>query len=190
MSRANAKLKRRKYGLLSVLAVAAVGAVGCSTTTTESPAAATTPAGSATSTAAGTESPTEVESGCTKPCADDDGWIAEITKVKYGVSSGNEFTTPEPGNVFVTMDVTFVNKTTSSHSASDFDFKLESAGVSRNTEIIGPCESWSPVDVRQGASYGPKCLAFQAKSGSRSGLTVIWEPSLFSQPYEIPVSAS
>jgi hypothetical protein len=112
--------------------------------------------------------------------------MAQISDVKFDASSGNEFETPESGNVFVTMDVTFVNKASDSKNASPFDFKLKSAGVEHELEFMGPCETWSPVDVDGGASYGPKCLAFQASAKQSTGLVLVWQPGLI-KTYNIPL---
>lgn len=182
----------KAYGLAALMAAGLIAIAGCGSAdhqATERDTVAPTetgesPAASPTSPAA---SPTETEASCTKPCADSGGWIAEVKNFKYDVKSDNEFIQPESGNVFVTMEVTFINKSGSSHSASPFDFKLEADGVERDAEFVGPCEQWSPVDVSAHASYGPKCLAFQAKSGHRSGITLTWNPGL-TGTYDIPVS--
>lgn len=186
-----------RQGLWLVAAVAVATAAGCASTS--SPSAAETPAPSPTSAApsptSAAPSPTpaaspttaEATSSCRQPCADANGWIVEVKNFKYDVSSGNEFITPESGNVFVTMKVTFINHAKSSKSAAAFDFKLKAGGVEQNAELIGPCESWSSVDVSPGASYGPKCLAFQAKAGQSKGIVLIWRPGLVFT-YDIPLS--
>ena len=123
---------------------------------------------------------------CAKPCADAGGWIAELSNLRFDVSSADDFTTPEPDNMFVTVYVTFVNKSKGTESADPFDFKLRSAGVEHDVDFMGPCDTWSSVGVTPGASYGPKCLAFQATAGNRTGLVVVWKPGLVT--YDIPVS--
>lgn len=191
---------RRHWKLLSVgfvfliigLAVGAGGESGSTTTDTvtrEEPTNApeqtnTTPTTPTTQTET-TPAP-ETGATCTKPCADSNGWIVEVKAFKYDVPSGNEFITPESGNVFVTIDVEFINHSSSSRSAAAYDFKLASGGVERDAEILSPCESWSSVDVAPGASYGPKCLGFEVASGNRTG-TLKWRPGLI-RTYEIPVS--
>ena len=99
--------------------------------------------------------------------------------------SGNQFITPETGNVFVTIMVQFRNNAKSSKSATPFDFKLAAGGVERDPAITSPCEAWSSVDVSPGATFGPKCLGFEVASGNRSG-TLKWRPGLVST-YDIPV---
>lgn len=110
-----------------------------------------------------------------------------MSNFRFDVSSGNQFITPESGNVFVTMKVTFINRAKSAKSAGPFDFKLKAGGVEQDAELVGPCESWSSVEVSPGASYGPKCLAFQAKASARKGLVLIWRPGLL-LTHDIPVS--
>lgn len=178
MSFTNAPIRRRNEVSLGVFAVAVILA-GCgstSTNTTSPPPANTSP----------TTTQKPEASSCKQPCADASGWIVEVTNVKYDVPSGNQFIKPESGNVFVTVDVKFINKTKRSHSASTFDFKLKSAGVERHTEAIGPCEYWSSVNVSAGASYGPKCVSFQAAAGKRAGNVLVWTPGLI-KTYNISV---
>ena len=123
---------------------------------------------------------------CAKPCADAGGWIAELSNFKFDVGSSDEFMTPEPGNVFVVVYVTFINKSKATQSANPVDFKVRSAGVQHDMDFQGPCGTWAPVEVTPGGSYGPKCLAFQAQVGHRTGLVVVWKPGLVR--YDIPVS--
>jgi hypothetical protein len=123
---------------------------------------------------------------CAKPCANAGGWIAELSNFRFDVSSSNEFVTPEAGDVFVTVYVTFINKSKGTESANPVDFKLMSAGAGHDVDFMGPCGTWSSVQVTPGASYGPKCLAFQAQADQRTGLVVVWKPGLVM--YDIPVS--
>ena len=135
-------------------------------------------------TAHGTPGPETL--ACAKPCANAGGWIAELSDFRFNVSSSEEFMTPEAGNVFVTVYVTFINRSKDADSASPVDFKLRSAGVEHNVDFTGPCSTWSSVAVTPGASYGPRCLAFQATASERTGLVVVWKPGLVR--YDIPVS--
>jgi hypothetical protein len=182
------------FRVAAVVTLVGIGVVlgGCSSspsssssnTTTSSTAANTT-----TSTAASTTTTAKaVAANCTQPCADADGFIVQLSSFQYDVSSGNQFITPESGNVFVTVQATFINHAKSSKSATPYDFKLKSAGVEHTTSFIGPCESWSSVDVSPGGSYGPKCLSFQAAAGQPTGIVVSWKPSYFGKSYDIPVS--
>jgi hypothetical protein len=181
---------RRKLRRLTV-AAAALTAAACGTTPTAptAPASArhapaTAPATPAPTTARGTPGPETL--ACTKPCADAGGWIAELSNFRFDVSYSNEFVTPEAGDVFVTVYVTFMNKSKGTESANPVDFKLMSAGAEHDVDFMGPCGTWSSVQVAPGASYGPKCLAFQAKADQRTGLVVVWKPGLVT--YDIPVS--
>ena len=174
-----------------VVVAAALTAAACGTT----PSSPTTPATAtpAPTTVHATPGPTRVRGtpgpgtlACAKPCANAGGWIAELSGFRLGVTYGDEFKTPEPGNVFVDVYVTFINKSTNIESASPVDFKLRSAGVDHHVDFTGPCSTWSSVGVTPGASYGPKCLAFQAGASERTGLVVVWKPGLVT--YDIPVS--
>jgi len=144
------------------------------------------PAGAASASAAPTR-----DGSCTpQPCANDNyGWIVTVSNVKYGASSGNQFNNPEPGNVFVTMDLTFTNKTSDSRPADESMFKLiDGGGVSHDITLMVSCPSWQGVDVGPGASYGPKCIAFQATGGKPAGLVLIWNPSYFGGSYKMKLS--
>jgi hypothetical protein len=143
-------------------------------------ACGTTPAPTA---AHGTPGPEML--ACAKPCADAGGWIAQLSDFKFDDSSTEEFMTPEAGTVFVTVYVTYINRSKDTESASPVDFKLRSAGVEHDVDFMGPCSTWSSVNVTPGASYGPKCMAFQATASERTGLVVDWKPGLVR--YDIPV---
>jgi hypothetical protein len=109
--------------------------------------------------------------------------------VHYGASSGNEFNNPESGNVFVTMDLTFTNKTSDSQSAALAYFKLVDAnGVSHDATLMVSCDYWSSVDIAPGGSYGPKCSPFQATAGKPTGLVLLWTPSGFGGSYRIKIT--
>ena len=123
---------------------------------------------------------------CAKPCANAGQWIAELSSSRFDVPSDEEFMTPEAGNVFVTVYVEFINRSKGTESANPVDFKLRSAGVEHNVDFTGPCSTWSSVKVSPGASFGPRCLAFQATASTRTGLVVVWKPGLVT--YDIPVS--
>lgn len=111
----------------------------------------------------------------------------ELHGFRFDVNSGNEHIKPAEGNVFVTVTVAFFNKSGDTQHASPGDFKLRSAGVEHNVQAIGSCEMWSPAKVAAGASYGPKCLAFQAKAGERTGNVLIWTSGR-GPIYYVPVS--
>jgi hypothetical protein len=139
---------------------------------TPTPKAPSTPVPAATPNPAGTCLP--------QPCANDNyGWIVTVANLRYDAPSNNQFERPETSNVYVTMDVTFTNKTTQERHADPFQFVLlDGAGVKHSTAILGPCESWSAVNVTPSATFGPKCLQFEAAAGKPAGLVLVWTPSL------------
>jgi hypothetical protein len=135
----------------------------------------------------GALSPPVTGSGCTQPCANQSGWIVEVTKFVYGAKS--EDATPEPGNVYVTMDVTFTNKSSREQHANPATFVLQDGkGVKRSLEFMGPCPAWSPVNVTPGGSFGPKCLTFQAAAGKPGGIALVWTPNFLGSNYSIRLS--
>lgn len=153
------------------------------TTTTTAPATTTTRPSATTATPGTTTAP-----DCTAPCANAGGFKVMVSDFRFNVSSGNQFIEPEDGNVFVTLDVTFANGTSSTKTASPFDFRLEDgAGVIQSTELLSPCDIWSSAMLTAGGSLGPKCLGFEATANEPTGLTLEWKPGLFTT-YEIPLS--
>lgn len=173
-------------GLAAVIIIASV--LGRQSSAT--PTSQHTPLAPATTSAAPSPTPTPTTSpppACSQPCADANGWVAQLSNFRFGVKSGNQFITPERGNVFVTVEVTFINRSNRSHTAAPTDFKLKSGGVEHSAEFVGPCGAWSSVNISPGASYGPKCVAFQAAANQPSGSVVEWRPGLI-QTYDIPVS--
>lgn len=132
--------------------------------------------------------PTTVPAGCTQPCADAKGFTAAVTNYHFDTQSGNEFEQPETGNVFVQLDITLTNGTKSSKTVDVVDFKLtDGTGVSRLTTSISDCESWSYAELAPGATFGPKCLAFQAAASKPTGLVLQWKPSFLGSTYKIPL---
>ena len=125
------------------------------------------------------------EPSCSAPCADVDGWIAQAGNVRYDFPSGNPWARPETGNVFVAVDVTFVNRTRSEQHANPFQFVLQDGTGVKHPVVFGPCEPWQAVNLTPGASLGPKCLSFQAAAGRPSGLRLVWTPGLFGGDHPI-----
>lgn len=112
---------------------------------------------------------------CTQPCVNVDGLVLTVSDVVYGVTSTDGYFQPEAGNVFVSMNITVVNRSGKSQSVTEFGFKLQDGtGVSRDAERAGTCESWQNVDVADGATFGPKCLSFDAAAGVPTGLSLLW----------------
>jgi hypothetical protein len=118
---------------------------------------------------------------CVQPCANANGWIVQTANLKYDAPSGNQFVQPEAGNVYVTVDVTFINKTSQEQHANPFEFVLrDPSGVKHSVDFLASaCETWSAVNLTTGASLGPKCLAFQAAAGKPAGLKLVWTPHFF-----------
>jgi hypothetical protein len=126
-----------------------------------------------------------------QPCANDNyGWIVNVSSFKYDAPSGNEFEKPEVGNVYVTLAVTFTNKLGSEQHANPLNFVLlDGAGVKHTVTFTDACPIWDAVNLTPGASFGPKCLAFEATAGKPGGLTLVWTPSLLGGgDYDIKLS--
>jgi hypothetical protein len=142
--------------------------------------AAVTP--SATPTAAPTRAPAQARDGscAPQPCANDNyGWIVNVNRVQYDAPGGS-YSQPEAGNVFVLVDVTFTNKLAGEQHANPTQFVLlDGAGIKHTWRpfLDGPCATWEPVNVTRGASFGPKCLSFEAAAGKPAGLVLVWTPS-------------
>jgi len=151
---------------------------------------ATTPTQAAANTAAPTPAPSRDGSCSPEPCANDNyGWIVSVSDVRYGVRSGNQFENPEAGNVFVTMRVTFTSKLDQEQYANPLQFVLvDGAGIKHMAAFRGPCESWQAVNVTKGATFGPRCLAFQATAGKPNGLVLVWTPSFVGGGYQIKLN--
>lgn len=131
------------------------------------------------------------EGGCSpQPCANDNyGWIVNISNVRYD-ASGGQFENPEAGNVFVFMDVTFANKLDQEQHANPTSFVLQDGAGVKHTwrPLVEACPTWEPVNVTKGATFGPKCLSFEATAGKPAGLTLVWTPSGFGGGYNIKLS--
>jgi len=125
-----------------------------------------------------------------QPCANDDyGWIVTAGDLRYDVPSGNPFQRPEAGNVFVTVSVTFTNRLATEQNASPFNFVLQDgAGVKHTAVFIDTCPLWGAVNLTRGASYGPKCVAFQATAGRPAGLVLVWTPHFAGGDYDLRLS--
>jgi hypothetical protein len=159
-----------------------------------------TPTPASTSQAAPTSRPTTAPVAATapprdgscspQPCANDNyGWIVTVSQVIYGADSGNPYENPEAGNVYVSLTLTFTNKTSNAHSASPVNFKLiDGNGVSHTYTFTENCPSWSSVDIAPGGSYGPKCTVFEATAGKPAPIVLDWNPSLFGGDYKMKLS--
>jgi hypothetical protein len=125
-----------------------------------------------------------------QPCASDDaGLSVSASDVQYDAAPGRPFDHPEPGNVLVTVSVTFANAASAEQHADPFNFVLQDGGgVKHPVRWTTFCPLWTGVNVTAGASYGPKCLAFEAVAGRPQPLTLVWTPALFGQDHPIRLS--
>jgi Domain of unknown function (DUF4352) len=154
------------------------------------PAAATAAAAPAEAAPAAPAAPVRDGSCAPRPCANDSyGWIVTVGNVRYGASSGSAWQRPEAGNVFVTLEVTFTNQLAAEQHANPFHFVLrDGAGVKHKIRYLDSCRAWDAVNLTTGATFGPRCLAFEATSGSPAGLTLVWTPQPMGGDYDIPLS--
>ena len=122
-----------------------------------------------------------------QPCANDNyGWIVNVNGLRYDVASGSPFERPEPGNVYVTVSVTFTNRLNREEHADPFNFVLlDGAGVKHAVSWFTSCPLWAGVNLTNGATLGPKCLGFQATAGMPTGLTLVWTPQFGGGDYDI-----
>jgi hypothetical protein len=183
--------------LMGVCTVAIATSSKPSTKTSTVTAATSAP--TATPTAAPTKPPATAapaaparDGSCApQPCANDNyGWIVTVNHVQYDAPGGS-FTQPESGNVFVLVDVTFTNKLSAEQHANPTQFVLlDGAGVKHawRPMVEGPCTSWEAVNVTQGATFGPKCLSFEATAGKPAGLVLVWTPSFGGGGYNLKLS--
>jgi Domain of unknown function (DUF4352) len=97
---------------------------------------------------------------------------------------------PEAGNAFVAVDVSFTNKVKTEQHANPTEFVLQDgAGIKHQiTFMTTACPVWEAVNVTPGATFGPKCLAFQASAGKPNGLVLVWTPSLVGGGYNMKLS--
>jgi hypothetical protein len=128
-------------------------------------------------------------SSCAAPCANANGWIVQVSSVKYGADSGNEFERPEGGNVYVTMQVTFINHTDQEQHANPTEFVLQDAsGIKHTVTFVDACPVFQPVNLTKGTQFGPKCIAFEATANKPSPLTLVWTPGIFGRDNPIKVA--
>jgi hypothetical protein len=125
-----------------------------------------------------------------QPCASDDaGLSVSASDVRYDAAPGRPFDRPEESNVLVTVSVTFTSSASAERHADPFSFVLQDGGgVKHPVRSTTFCPLWTGVNVTAGASYGPKCLAFEAVAGRPQPLTLVWTPALFGQDHPIRLS--
>jgi hypothetical protein len=159
-------------------------------TATATPAVAAATPKAATTAAKASAAPTRNGSCAPQPCANDNyGWIATVSDVKYDAPSGSDFEKPESGNVYVTMNVTFTNQLTTEQHANPTEFVLQDgAGIKHTIGFMTACPIWQPVNVTAGATFGPKCMVFEATAGKPTGLVLVWTPSGFGGGYQMKLS--
>jgi hypothetical protein len=180
--------------VLVVLFSVCIAAIANSSGGQQKAASTATPAAQAatakTATAAPAAAPSKNGSCAPQPCANDNfGWIVTVSDVKYNAPSGNDFEKPEAGNVYVTMNVTFTNQLKSEQHANPTEFVLlDGSGIKHTETFMTACPFWEPVNVTSGATFGPKCLVFEAAAGKPQGLTLVWTPSFIGGGYNIKLS--
>src|SRR5207245_42889 len=70
---------------------------------------------------------------CVQPCSNANGWIVQTANLQYGAGSGSDFEKPEAGNVYVAMDVTFVNRSGQEQHANPVEFVMKDANGIKHT---------------------------------------------------------
>jgi Domain of unknown function (DUF4352) len=168
-------------GVGALILLIIVASVAASSGGSKSKTSSSTTAATASPTLAAAAAPkAAAKPACTAPCANADGWIVQVSDFKYGADSGNEFEKPEAGNVYVTVDVTFINHTRQEQNANPTTFVLQDAnGIKHTVTFTDRCQVFNPVNLTTGSQLGPKCIAFEATAGKPSPLTLVWTPQLF-----------
>lgn len=180
---------RRWPWIVGIAAVALVLLGVCSAALSDGAQRSAAPAAAAlTAVSPPVVAPSAAQPACAPPCASVDGLTVTVGGFRYGASSGNGFERPEAGNVYVTVQVSFVNGTPTEQHVNPYQFVLQDgAGVKHAIAWwMDACPVWSGVNLTAGASLGPKCLAFQATAGSPNGLILVWTPGR-SGDHEIPL---
>ena len=181
-------------GLLALIVLTGVFlaavAPGVNSARSKAATTATPPAASAGPSVVPSNTPGRDGSCAPQPCANDNfGWIVSVSDAKYDAPPGNDFEKPAVGNVFVTMKVTFTNKTNKEQHASPTGFVLlDGAGVKHTITYMTACPLWDAVNLSPGATLGPKCLAFEGTAGKPTGLTLVWTPNFLGGDYKLKLS--
>ncbi|HLH71447.1 MAG TPA: DUF4352 domain-containing protein [Candidatus Dormibacteraeota bacterium] len=172
--------------LLGVVMLSACGGSGAQQTQTTAQSRAQSPATVAKTPAPAQKAPS---SACQQPCAVHNGVIVTVTNVAYGASSGNEFETPEAGNVYVTMNVDMKNTSDQEANFNPTDFVLlDGKGIKHTVTFTDSCPLFDAVNLTKGADSGPKCIAFEASANAPRGLTLVWTPGLLSGDINIKLT--
>jgi len=180
-------------GGLLVLGAALLGACGGSSaqsaqTTAQSQSS---PPASAAKSPAPPQKPAQKAAApaCQQPCAVHNGVVVTVTNVVYGASSGNEFETPEAGNVYVTLNVDMKNNADQEANFNPTDFVLlDGKGIKHTVTITDNCPGFDAVSLTKGADSGPKCIAFEASANAPHGLTLVWTPGFLSGDINIKLT--
>jgi len=163
-------------GLLVVLGV--IGAVIGGEKTTGTPVSEST------------TQPVQQPSTCSpKPCASTGGFIVLVGNVQRNVPP-SAYSKPEAGNHFVLVTVSFKNDSNSEKHANPTEFVLkDSTGIKHSYGAFGAtgCDSWSPVNLTKGSTFGPRPICFEAGGNATAPLVLVWTPSLFGRDIEIPL---
>jgi hypothetical protein len=189
--------RRRRWPWFAGGAAVLVVLIGvCSVAASSSAPKTARPAAAATAVATPTAKPATAavaarDGSCApQPCANDNyGWVLNVSNLRYA-AQGGQFENPEAGNVFVFVDVTFTNKLDQERHANPTEFVLlDGAGIKHTWRpLIDACPTWDPVNLTKGATFGPKCLSFEATGAKPAGLSLTWTPSGFGGGYNLKLS--
>ncbi|HYZ00094.1 MAG TPA: DUF4352 domain-containing protein [Candidatus Binatia bacterium] len=134
--------------------------------------------------------PVASKQGCSPtPCSSKDGVTVNVSNVVYGAQPG-EFEQPQPGTVYVTMQIAVKNDGSSEYHLNPTSFVLKDAtGVKHQYTpmISNQATTWQPVNLTKGASQ-TETLSFQAAADHPQGLWLVWTPTLFSGDQNIKLS--
>jgi Domain of unknown function (DUF4352) len=148
--------RRRARGAFVVLGVvtALIVVVAVIATATSGGKSGSTASRGSTATSHTATAPSQA--ACTQPCATADGATVTVSQVQYGASSGNEFEAPEPGNVYVTMQVDLRNSGDREANLNAYNFVLrDGRGIKHTTSwLINSCPGFDPVNITKGADSG------------------------------------
>lgn len=117
---------------------------------------------------------------CAAMCAVDGQEAVTVDSYQYDVKPGPMEPAAGAGNTYLIAKVRFKNAGPSETHANPASFVLEDAAGVEHDSMSGSgissstCPLWPAVNLTPGASYGPKCIAFQATAGKPSPLTLIW----------------
>lgn len=166
--------------IISVIASAANGGGstngGHQANTSTPPTTAKPAASTPTPTPKHAPAPTQ---SCQGICAVHNGVTLTVTNVQYGWQDPEGIDTPDPGNVYVVLQVTISNHSSSNYEFGAADpllFSLQDAsGLQHDPTILidDPATEFDNVTLLPGATQS-ETYAFQARANEPTGLILIW----------------